>query len=768
MAADSILGIHLGLHYATMTRVWNGAPAVVPDGDGALRLASTVGLVEPAGRLRVGAHADDPSEQQVTGIGHLLGRRYDDPYVQSLIRQGLAHGIISSADGGIQVWLGAKLYSPAEIVGLILHRLKAEAGRTTGQAFTRAVLTLPIAPREPAARRRLTAELHEAAHIAGFYLLAALDEPLAAALAFGIHRSLAGASQASPLLALVYQLESSSFDATVLAVANGQARVIRQETHRLTVEADEPTSAACVEYTVRLTLEALAATGATAAMIDDVLLVGERAADPLVWQALAAAFGAPKLRRDVDPRYCLALGAGVEAARLTTLQCGTCDATVPISTVHCPTCAARLDGGPRVSCPACDMINVPSALACRTCSAALGARWPDSAVAISKRSDSWNVPDPDWELHGLGEVTPARSRSGSSRTRVLTPPPPDADAAESTTRDVPTEQPTAAVAGLASPATEVARELRDAETTPPGPAADGSAPPQDAPPTANVDARQRAVWVASLRVGLRRDHDHDVGDVVDELYEALGLWPDDAPGVALSRQALAILQARGPGLALAVVRVAEMFVHEPGVVDLLARVYAEAGRLEDIVRLRRKLLELSPEDDGLRRSLAHALQANLEGLVCANRWPEASAQLEEVLDLDGSAEVRAVAADVRRQQGNRLAADGKWPEAVAMLELAQETSPTVPVLQDLAEVSSAFAERLAGAGQWEEAIKHRRRAYALTPTPDLEQALALAYATEAHRLLRHGDPNRAREYANEALKLDPLGNGVPHIHERLH
>ncbi|MBC2864489.1 Hsp70 family protein [Streptomyces mexicanus] len=108
-----------------------------------------------------------------------------------------------------------------------------------------------------------------------------------------------------------------------------------------------------IEETVRLTLSTVAGASLRPEDMDQVLLVGGSSAIPLVRERLAEVFGREKLRMNVDPMTCVALGAAVQSALVQELECPGCRAACSLDAGACPECAVPLVGAPTVECPTC-------------------------------------------------------------------------------------------------------------------------------------------------------------------------------------------------------------------------------------------------------------------------------------------------------------------------------------------------------------------------------------------------------------------------------
>jgi molecular chaperone DnaK len=186
-----IIGIDLGTTYSATALVRDGAPQIVPHGDERI-MPSVVG-VTPQGALLTGT----PARNQ-----YVL---YPDQTIRSIKRK---------MGQDVQVPLGGRSYKPQEISAMILRELKRSAEAQLGQPVERAVITVPAYFSDAA--RQAT---REAGEIAGFTVERIINEPTAAALAYGLDRS--GDRQ----LVAVYDLGGGTFDVSIIELDSGVIEV---------------------------------------------------------------------------------------------------------------------------------------------------------------------------------------------------------------------------------------------------------------------------------------------------------------------------------------------------------------------------------------------------------------------------------------------------------------------------------------------------------------------------------------------------------------
>jgi molecular chaperone DnaK (HSP70) len=213
------LGIDLGTTNSVVARMRRGVPQIIESQGGGPLTPSVVG-VGPDGALLVGAqarvYAATPPPQTIFSIKRLMGRTYADPAVRRLIQR-MAYPVVAGPDGDARVQLGRFVYTPVEISALILRRLKEEAEARTGERFTRAVITAPAYFGE-----RQVAATREAGRLAGFRVMRIINEPTAAALAYGLDRR----TESDGKVILVYDLGGGTFDISILLQTSGAFTVL--------------------------------------------------------------------------------------------------------------------------------------------------------------------------------------------------------------------------------------------------------------------------------------------------------------------------------------------------------------------------------------------------------------------------------------------------------------------------------------------------------------------------------------------------------------
>jgi len=206
-----VIGIDLGTTNSCVAVMEGTQPKVIENAEGARTTPSMVGFTEDGEKL-VGQPA---KRQAVTNpsntlhaIKRLIGRAFDDPITQK--DKGMVPYEIVKADNG-DAWVQARgeKYSPEQVSAFILQKMKETAEKFTGDTVTQAVITVPAYFND--AQRQAT---KDAGKIAGLEVLRIINEPTAAALAYGLDKT-AGSTIA------VYDLGGGTFDVSVLEIGDG-------------------------------------------------------------------------------------------------------------------------------------------------------------------------------------------------------------------------------------------------------------------------------------------------------------------------------------------------------------------------------------------------------------------------------------------------------------------------------------------------------------------------------------------------------------------
>ena len=203
-----ILGIDLGTTNSAMAVVEGGEPKVLENREGARTTPSVVAIAKNSERL-VGQlakrQAVTNAQNTVYSVKRLIGRRFEDEAVQRDLKI-LPYKIVKAGEG-VKVELNTKEYTPQEISAMVLAKLKADAEEKLGEKITEAVITVPAYFDD--AQRQAT---KDAGRIAGFDVKRILNEPTAAALAYGFNKK-------QDQKIAVYDLGGGTFDISILEVS---------------------------------------------------------------------------------------------------------------------------------------------------------------------------------------------------------------------------------------------------------------------------------------------------------------------------------------------------------------------------------------------------------------------------------------------------------------------------------------------------------------------------------------------------------------------
>lgn len=209
-----ILGIDLGTTNSCMAVIEGGQPRVLENKEGARTTPSMVAIKsdgeEVVGQIAKRQAVTNP-DNTIFSIKRLIGRRYDDPEVQRDIKW-LPYKVVQSGVG-VKVAMGGKEFTPQEISAKILQKLKQDAEEKLGEKITDAVITCPAYFDD--SQRQAT---KDAGKIAGFNVRRIINEPTAAALAYGFNK------KKNEKIA-VYDLGGGTFDISILEVGDDTVEV---------------------------------------------------------------------------------------------------------------------------------------------------------------------------------------------------------------------------------------------------------------------------------------------------------------------------------------------------------------------------------------------------------------------------------------------------------------------------------------------------------------------------------------------------------------
>src|SRR5436305_1366089 len=206
-----VIGIDLGTTNSCVAVMEGATPKVIENAEGARTTPSIVAVTDDGERL-VGQPAKRQAvtnpEKTIFAVKRLIGRRYDDPMVEK-DKKLVPYKIAKASNGDAWVEEAGKTYSPSQISAFILQKMKETAEAYLGQKVEQAVITVPAYFND--AQRQAT---KDAGKIAGLEVLRIINEPTAAALAYGLDKQKTGTIA-------VYDLGGGTFDISILEIGDG-------------------------------------------------------------------------------------------------------------------------------------------------------------------------------------------------------------------------------------------------------------------------------------------------------------------------------------------------------------------------------------------------------------------------------------------------------------------------------------------------------------------------------------------------------------------
>ena len=210
---SKIIGIDLGTTNSVVAVMEGGEPVVITNPEGSRITPSVVGFTKSGERL-VGQVAKRQAvtnpENTVFSIKRFMGRKYDEVNEEMKM---VPYTVVRASNGDVRVKAGGKEYSPPEISAMILQKLKQAAEEYLGGAVTKAVITVPAYFND--AQRQAT---KDAGQIAGLEVMRIVNEPTAAALAYGLDKK-------KDETIAVYDFGGGTFDVSILEVGEGVVQV---------------------------------------------------------------------------------------------------------------------------------------------------------------------------------------------------------------------------------------------------------------------------------------------------------------------------------------------------------------------------------------------------------------------------------------------------------------------------------------------------------------------------------------------------------------
>src|SRR6187549_2443539 len=210
---SKIIGIDLGTTNSVVAVMEGGEPVVITNPEGSRITPSVVGFTKSGERL-VGQVAKRQAvtnpENTVFSIKRFMGRKYDEVNEEMKM---VPYQVVRASNGDVRINAGGKEYSPPEVSAMILQKLKQAAEEYLGSSVSKAVITVPAYFND--AQRQAT---KDAGQIAGLEVMRIVNEPTAAALAYGLDKK-------KDETIAVYDFGGGTFDISILEVGEGVVEV---------------------------------------------------------------------------------------------------------------------------------------------------------------------------------------------------------------------------------------------------------------------------------------------------------------------------------------------------------------------------------------------------------------------------------------------------------------------------------------------------------------------------------------------------------------
>jgi len=204
-----VLGIDLGTTFSAMATIEGGQPKIIENAEGE-RTTPSVAAFSKTGERLTGTLARRQAitnpKNTIYSVKRLIGRKFSDPIVQK-DKDLLSYEIKEGANGGVEIQMGERWYKPQEISAMILQKLKTDAEAKLGEKITDAVITCPAYFDD--SQRKAT---RDAGEVAGFNVKRVINEPTAAALAYGLDKK-------KDHEIVVYDFGGGTFDISILYVS---------------------------------------------------------------------------------------------------------------------------------------------------------------------------------------------------------------------------------------------------------------------------------------------------------------------------------------------------------------------------------------------------------------------------------------------------------------------------------------------------------------------------------------------------------------------
>src|SRR5258708_2059594 len=200
------VGIDLGTTNSVIAVVEGGDPTVIPNAEGSRTTPSLLPFTDQGERLGgqvAGRQAILNPKGTITSAKRFIGRHYDEVSPEA---KAVSFDVVEGPDGTVRFQVGSKQYAPEEVSAQVLRKLAEDAGKFLGERVTEAVITVPAYFND--AQRQAT---KDAGQIAGLEVLRIINEPTAAALAYGLDKE-------GQEAVLVFDLGGGTFDVSILDV----------------------------------------------------------------------------------------------------------------------------------------------------------------------------------------------------------------------------------------------------------------------------------------------------------------------------------------------------------------------------------------------------------------------------------------------------------------------------------------------------------------------------------------------------------------------
>ena len=211
-----VIGIDLGTTNSCVAFIENGEPVVIPNAEGARTTPSVVAITKE-GERRVGSVARRQAvtnpENTIYAVKRLMGRRFDSDEAKRHAAA-VPYRVVGADNGDAWVVAGGKNMSPPEVASAVLEKMREVAEAYLGQSIEGAIVTVPAYFDD--AQRQAT---RDAGKIAGIEIKRIINEPTAAALAYGLEKKKVGK-------VAVYDLGGGTFDISILEIADGVFKVL--------------------------------------------------------------------------------------------------------------------------------------------------------------------------------------------------------------------------------------------------------------------------------------------------------------------------------------------------------------------------------------------------------------------------------------------------------------------------------------------------------------------------------------------------------------